>query len=480
MVWIFGGRGSAKAEPTSSIQAQQTSAQTVPGGSATLAKLEVRGLGITVDRLSQTEIWDHVVAKNATHESIFSRRSTDYSSSWADKSSMAKLRRGLALKYGASRAVEYTPLPMFVYGPPRHPDNAMDAAFAINGARQDGSLPFDLFMSVDAVNGAEVSLSAVFKFFDDNPDAPFAIVLCSDGMVARKLLEKPGSGLLPDGAVVPTVFDSTVALLVARPGAVDRLRATIVTEPRSVDTREDQYDLVKLWNFYWDETDRFDEHFIEEQARHGGSSGVAPHTMSAAWWRSRVPELLAETANKGPSIFTPGVWTPVRWTDWQLQQFDASPILGYIERPVGVRLTDEHSAPLREKDQAAALHEAWSRLVAANAPETKPARVFFDTTGAREWVIPLTQALGADAAAPSTGDVKEGFDVGYRLGNTGVCSTAIQIGLALMAGYHDGKASAVVGRSGDWAEIAAITPPGADERKQSSAARGDNPFIDHD
>lgn len=462
------------------MQAGQGAAQATPAGGAALTKLEVRGLGMTVDRFSQTEIWDRVAARRATHESIFSRTATDYPSSWADKSSMAKLRRGLALKFGASGAVEYTPLPMLVYGPPRHPDNAMDAAFAINGARQDASLPFDLFMSADVVNGGGVSLATVFKFFDDNPDALFAIVFCSDGMVARKLLEKPGSGLLPDGAVVPAVFDSTVALLVARPGAVDKLRAAIVTEPRHVDTREDQYDLVKLWNFYWDETDRFDAHFTEEQARHGGNGGIAPHTMSAAWWRSRVPELLTETENKGPGAFIPGVWAPVRWTDWQLGQFDASPILGYIERPVSVRLTDERGAPLREKDQAAALHEAWSRLVAVNALEAKPARVFFDTTGAREWVIPLTQALGADAAAPSTSDANEGFDVGYRLGNTGVSSTAVQIGLALMAGYHDDKASAVVGRLGDWVEIAVVTPPGADERKQNQAARGDNPFISHD
>ena len=97
----------------------------------------------------------------------------------------------------------------------------------------------------------------------------------------------------------------------------------------------------------------------------------------------------------------------------------------YLERPVQVHLADNHGAPLREQAQAAALREGWQRLVGTGSSVARPARVFFDTTGNRESVIPLTQALGTESEAPSTGDVKEGYDVGYRLGNTGVTSGAV-------------------------------------------------------
>ncbi|MBB3005302.1 hypothetical protein FHX57_007691 [Paraburkholderia tropica] len=476
MVWLFGGQKAvaAGANPATRVGQPATGALNAPD--TRIDRLEVRGVGITIDQWAQTEIWSHIEKKNATHESFLSRSASDYPSTWSDRSAMSKLTRGLALKLGAGEAVEYTPLPVFVYGPPQHPENLMGAAFSVNYARQEGSLPFDLFVIEKAVNGSGPSFADVFKFFDANPDVPFALIFCTDGMVTRRLLEKPGSGLIPDGAVVPAVFNSNVALLVSRPHAIDRLRPSIVTKPEGVDTRETQYDLVKLWNFYWDEREAFDAHYEAELTAHG-QEGVSPHTMSAAWWRSRVPELLKHTENKGPGEFAPSPWTPVRWTDWQVKQFDESPVLGYIDRPVSVRLADEHGHALRERDQASALQDGWSRVVAQGHEEAVPRRIFFDTTGDREWVIPLTQALGAETDAPSTGSVAEGFDVGYRIGNTGISSGAVQVALALISGYQDGKVSAIVDRSGGQAEIVRVTPPSQAQIKKNQKTRGDNPFL---
>ncbi|WP_321867740.1 type VI lipase adapter Tla3 domain-containing protein [Paraburkholderia tropica] len=476
MVWLFGGQKAAAAGASSATQAGQLATGAGNAPDSQVDRLEVRGVGITIDQWAQTEIWSHIEKKNATHESFLSRAASDYPSTWTDRSAMSKLTRGLALKLGAGDAVEYTPLPVFVYGPPRHPENLMGAAFSVNYARQEGSLPFDLFVIENAVNGSGPSLAEVFKFFDANPNVPFALIFCTDGMVTRKLLEKPGSGLIPDGAAVPAVFNSNVALLVSRPHAIDRLRPSVVTKPESVDTRETQYDLVKLWNFYWDETDVFDTHY-ETDLSARGKRRVSPHTMSAAWWRSRVPDLLKHTENRGPGEFVPNPWTPVRWTDWQVKQFDESPVLGYIDRPVSVRLADKNGHALREKEQASALRDGWSRLIAQGHEAVVPQRIFFDTTGDREWVIPLTQALGAEPDAPSTGNVAEGFDVGYRIGNTGISSGAVQIALALIAGYQDGKVSAIVDRSDVQAEIVRVTPPSQAQVKQNYETRGDNPFL---
>jgi hypothetical protein len=91
-------------------------------------------------------------------------------------------------------------------------------------------------------------------------------------------------------------------------------------------------------------------------------------------------------------------------------------------------------------------------------------------------VIPLTQALGTEPDAPSTGDVKEGYDIGYRLGNTGITSGVVQIALSLMAGYKDGKASAAVIRDARGnAEMVLVTPPD-DVDKSRNAAADQKPF----
>jgi len=477
-MWLASGARAANAQAKVSPPVVQPVGEVSSGAaSQPVTSLQVRGLGITVDELSQSEIWQHVIAKAETHASIYSNVATDYPSSPTDLSSNSRLRSGMALHAGAGESVEYTPLPVFVFGPPRHPENSFNAAVSISRARQQGSLPFHLFLTQQAINDTGLSLDDVFRFFDANPEVPAAIVFCTDGVVVRKQLDKPGSGSLSDVPSVPKVFDSNVALLVTRPERVDRMRPFVVKEPASVDTRETQYDVVKLWNFYWDQTNAYDDHYdVEEQAR-GVRDPIKPHTLSVAWWRSHMPALLQQTANKGPGQFRPDIWAPVRWTDWQLKEFDDSPVLGYIHRPVQVRLTNDHGSPLREQDQAAALKNGWTAMLSTQAPPDHPSRIFFDTTGEREWVIPLTQALGAEPSAPSPGDVKEGFDIGYRLGNTGTSSVLVQLGLSLTAGYGDGKSSVVVNRfPPGYAEFIAVTPPSDAEKKHNAAVNGNNPF----
>jgi hypothetical protein len=473
--WLWGGARSANAAPRTTAPAQQLAEASTECGKP-VTRLQVRGVGITVDALTGSEILEHLAAKAETHASIFSSTASDYPATWTNKSALSTMRSGLALKLGAGRAVDYTPLPVFAYGPAKYPESENGAAFSIADARQAGSLPFHLFMTQQAVDGAGLSLADVFRFFDENPDAPAAIVFARDGMVTRKLLGKPGSGLLPDTAVVPAVFDSNVALFVTCPDRVDRLRPFAVKEPGSIDTREVQYDAVKLWNFYWDDTQAFDRHYGAGAAAHGVNAPSTPGTMTAEWWRARVPELWKQTHNKGPGEYQPNPWTPVRWTEWQFKEYDEAPVVGYLERPVQVHLADNHGAPLREQAQAAALREGWQRLVGAGNSVARPARVFFDTTGNRESVIPLTQALGTESEAPSTGDVKEGYDVGYRLGNTGVTSGAVQLALSLIAGFQDGKASAAIMRDAKGnAELVLITPPDDLDRKRNLAT-DDKPF----
>jgi hypothetical protein len=171
--WLWGGTRSAKAG--SQAPAQKAAVASIDCDNP-VTRLQVRAVGITVDEWTGKEILDQVAAKGQTHSSIFSSTATDYPSTWTDKSLKATMRNGLAFKLGAGPAVDYAPLPVFVYGPTKDPENPRGAAFSIATARQQGSLPFHLFMTQKQANGTAPSLDEVFAFFDANPDAPAAIV----------------------------------------------------------------------------------------------------------------------------------------------------------------------------------------------------------------------------------------------------------------------------------------------------------------
>ncbi|KHL71314.1 hypothetical protein PpSQ1_26865, partial [Pseudomonas putida] len=89
----------------------------------------------------------------------------------------------------------------------------------------------------------------------------------------------------------------------------------------------------------------------------------------------------------------------------------------------------------------------WLKALDTLPDGQKPVRVFYDTTNNAEAEIALTNALhslNTDGQGLDVGNVDEGYDIGRRLGNTGVSSALVEINLATIASYHDGGASAVV------------------------------------
>ncbi len=67
-----------------------------------------------------------------------------------------------------------------------------------------------------------------------------------------------------------------------------------------------------------------------------------------------------------------------------------------------------------------------------------------------------------NAAGLELSDVREGYDIGYRIGNAGVSSQMGQLGLSMIGSYFDGGASATVSRSPDGtASIMMVSPPDA-------------------
>ena len=440
--------------------------------------LEVRGLGVVTWQAFNAEIWQQIESKADNYATFLSQNPDDYSDNDTDRLTDVTISSGLAFKGAARRAVQQWPIPVIVWEPPKDPNNKFRPATNIAGARQQASLGVSIFLWQEDANtddGAAM-LDKLFQFFDSHPDVPAAIVYSIDGSMTRSLLGPLGSGgPSPAGHIIPAIPDSVGALLVTRSDRVDKLiRPFAVDQSPNVNKTNTEFDIIKLWNFYWAHDRLFQE--LTDKENGGYFNAIVP---KADWWQTQLPELWKTLGNEGPGQFTPTPYIPVRWTTWQLRQFDNAPLLGYLHRPVDIRLTDEHGKPLKEAAQGEALKAGWMQAVAALPAGSEPKRVFYDTTGDRHWVIPLNRALSLTGNnAPSLTDVKEGYDIGARIGNTGVSSPLIQLGLGLIASYNEGGVSATVNRRPNgMASIVMVSPPEPSIKAAwSQKKNGANPF----
>jgi hypothetical protein len=99
-------------------------------------------------------------------------------------------------------------------------------------------------------------------------------------------------------------------------------------------------------------------------------------------------------------------------------------------------------------------------------------RVFYDTSGDRSWAIPISQAASQlGASAPNPQNVNEGYDIGERIGDTGVSSPLMQAGLALVAGYEEGGANITINRRPNGNAMIMMVSPPADETRAAVIQR---------
>ena len=443
--------------------------------------LEVRGLAVVVGKKSSDEVWREIEAKASNHESYRSQNPKDYADGVDQRLSDLRSATTVAFEYGAKHAVERWPVPVFVWNPLQDPKDSSAAAEAIADGRQLAGLGATLFLwQEDANTNDPVGLiERLFAFFDAHPDVPQAILFSEDGSMFRSLLRTPGEKPLPQWEYVPAIPDSIVVMLVSRSDRVDKL-----IRPFAIDRASGAgSDGDKLWDFFWDKSDGqgpdgFSAYYEEQLKVHGLAHSSPPGTMQASWWQQQLPAFWKTIANKGPGEFKPTPYLPIRWETWQVKQFDNAPLIGYLHRPVDVKLTNDHGQPLKAAEQADALKTGWEQALATLPDGVTPQRVFYDTTGNREWTIPLTQALAeVGKSAPSLSDVHEGYDIGRRIADTGVSSTMVQLGLGLIAGYGDGKTSATITRRPDGrATIIMVSPDPVRKAQWEQAHNNANPF----
>jgi len=449
--------------------------------------LEVRGMGVVVGENTDEEIWRAIEKKADNHATYLSQNPEDYTNSADQRLSDLGAVTGLSFKRAAGRAVDQWPLPVIIWYPPKAKYRSRPAGDLV-GLRQMAGLGVTLLLWQEDANTDDgvAMIEKLFAFFDTYQDVPAVLILSSDGSMIRSLMETPGNVETPQvGHVIPAMPDSVAAFLVTRSDRVDKLIRPFAVQQRSnINKNDTEYDIVKLWNFFWKKNDdRSPDSFntlYDKQEKAAGVGTPSPGVMmSSTWWQAQLPELWKNINNQGPGDFKPTPYIPVRWTDWQLKQYDSAPLLGYLHRPVDVKLTDDKGQPLKTALQAAALKAGWEAAIAGLPESTEPKRVFYDTTGNKQWVIPLNQALmQMGPSAPHPDEVKEGYDIGTRIGNTGTSSPMVQIGLGLIASYHQGGASATVNRRPNgMAGIIMVSPP--DETTKATWAKthgGRSPF----
>ncbi|MGS0641204.1 type VI lipase adapter Tla3 domain-containing protein [Xanthomonas oryzae] len=483
--WLWKVRSAVAKDPAAMASAPATTAAAASPHGRMLAGegeryvLEVRGLGLAVDRYYQEDTWRLFKDKDDNYISVLSKDPKDYDPN--TRIGSASMAASAAFGYAAKQAVERWPLPVIILGPPTAINDGSTMANEIALDRQSESLGLTLFLWQEDANvaSAQATLERLFQFFDDHPDVPEVLLVSNDSEADRYGWKSPGMPERPAGVHVPLLPNSMAALLVARSDRVDRLvRPYAVDVDDGINKDDTQYDIIKLWNFFWEKRQIFDKQYEEALKAKGVEYPEGPSVPKADWWIAQLPELWKQISNKGPGDFKPSPYLPVRWARWQVQQFDESPLLGYLHRPVHVPLTDEQGKPLKRAGQVEALRKGWAQAVSALPEDAKPTRVFYDTSLDREWVIPLTQALHGNAEDIELDDKHEGYDIGRRLGNTGVSSALVQIALGIVSGYDDGRTSATVNLTPDgYAGIVMVSPP--DEASKAAAIQhGKHPFYD--
>lgn len=427
--------------------------------------LEIRGVGVVVDRWGQTEITDRFARQANGSTSILPTDPTDYQKLAGARLSASSLRLGIAFGSVAGKAMAYWPTPAFVLGPPKQPEDR-GAASDIRAGANAATLGVTLFLWQDDTNttNGQGTIERLFQFFDAHPEVPSAVVFSSDGDVDRDYYRSEGTpSTSTDEHRVPIVFDSLAGFLVSRTDRVDHyLRPYAVAGKEN--NQDTSTDFGKHWKFYWRKSYQYHEEYaVIENARTGRDDARSPGTMPSAWWHAKLPELWKTLDNKGPGDFQPSPWLPVRWTTFQLAEFDAAPVLGYLHRPIRTALADESGKPTKPALQVKALQAAWEHALTTLPEGVAPARVLYDSTHDVQGATALTLALhglNTDGHGLDLQDVNEGYDIGRRLGNTGVSSALVELGLGTMLSYQHGGASAAVYRGSDGSmTVQMVSPP---------------------
>ncbi len=447
--------------------------------------LEIIGMGVTLDKFRQGALWDVLKQGHpfATTRELDPRK---YDWSGTDKIGTSGGRAYDALENGAKGIPDYWGVPSFSAGAPDHSGDPRPWAGLVAGAGSVGmggmlfvTAPWELSERPDRL------LERVFAFFDEHPEVPFVVVSANDDMGSRDTYRAPGTpDLVRDGYYVLERPDATAVFVLARRERLDALRPFAFE-----DINENDFDI--------DEINRrgFGRRLFLRYNELRRSVSVADWLKETAAFAQR-PDIYPKGASalvnevnpwstRLPRDFKPTPWFPIPWSRYQFAAFDRLPTLGYLHRPVFVKMADAEGKPLTRRDEReAALATGWQQAL-QTLPEgerkASPARVVTATGGNPEQTIELASLISGwtakggpeiDAAKPD-----RWINTDARLGNTGAATWFVQMAIGTMGSYLEGGASAAINmRDPGEASIVFVTPPPPDKRKAQQSSDGGNVF----
>ncbi|WP_236871805.1 type VI lipase adapter Tla3 domain-containing protein [Burkholderia pseudomallei] len=441
----------------------QTDAAAATSPHDTRFTLEIRRFGVTVDRFRQRALLMRL-DEAGVKGTLLLQDPKDYPWSSDERTSASSQRENNVFGYTLRGWLGFWPIPVIVAGPPRDENEkyADRMATHIGDADNGAGIGNPMYIRLDELHTAQGDdvVGRLFEFFDQHPDLPAAVVLVEDGLNTRAYLRTPGDNYLnqssANGNFVPKQPDSFVALLVTRKDRVDRLiRPYAVDVPEAIDNEKTQYDVIKLWNYFWDQQAAYPK------------PAVGVSEMPWNYWQSKLPEFWKTTPLKAPEGFKPNPWVPVPWTKWQLEEYDNWPVLAYLHRPVRVDLTNEHGDLLKKGERIEKLKAGWHDALKTLPSGEQPDRIFYDTGASTQNLALLVQSLHDNPQHIDLDDPKDAFDMQRRIGgDTGTSSIWVQLALGLMMGYGDGKTNALINlRDPSRATIVMLTPPDAASRQ---------------
>lgn len=464
--------------------------------------LEVIGLGVTLDEYRQGALWT-ALAQGNPYTSLRDTDPKHYPWDSMDKMNQSGSRESASLDNAILDTPRYWGIPAFNAAPRYVGGEISDQPDRPQAGivRGTGEMHILVLADRELSEKPDRILEKIFKFFDQNPDVPFIVLGTADSTYVRTSTSIP-KRRLTSGYSVPDMPDASAVFVIARRERVDAIRPFVfkdLEEPvPDVNVLNRDGIARRVWLNYLalekkvptpPKEDPSSYHYGRQPT---GEEWLADLAVFARQFDPSKPSnagfKLNDLVSNKPRLsrhWRPKPWFPVPWNTEQLEQFDRLPTLGFLHRPVFVKMTDDKGQLLKHKaDREAKLWESWNATLStlsASQRATGPARVIVATGGKTAQLIDFHSLLRkvADEGGPTFDPAESNkfIDIDRRLGNTGAATFFIQTAIGILGSYREGGISAAFNlRDPNEASIIFISPPSDEKRKNQQHPIGGDVF----
>jgi len=369
--------------------------------------LEILSLGVAVEYMRQTEIWDEIQGQEAVG-SILSAEQEDYPTTLDDKERAHRERESEVLENILGWLNDEWAIPAFLVGPSLHNPQMMAVIESnLAEALDYGEIQGRRFRVVESIHdeSPDFLMQKIFDFMERNPEIPAVLLVAEDGQAVRHYLRSEDEPeLLYDGPRPPDgITETVVGILLGRKDRIEAMRSFTRTDPTGADPMTP----------YWEKDPK-----------------------------------------RGKGEFRTTEWLPTAWSRTLIEQFSDLTVLGRLHRPQYAVFQGESPA-----SRATSMKHAWNAALESLENPGRNQHLIYDygdvDFGRR--IVPLTRAMaGLD---PEFDVIEQGTNVHRCLGDTGAATPFLGLALAVMASSQEKCLStSVFLRREDGASLFLISP----------------------